>query len=90
MAEIWEYTDAQWGEAQADRYVADLSNTLERLTKGIAVSRRADQFAPDLRRIDVGRHAVFFQETDAAITVIRVLHQRMMRDGWCELTTLIT
>jgi len=32
---------------------------------------------PGLRRALVGSHVVFFREDEAAVTVVRVLHQRM-------------
>ena len=37
---------------------------------------------PACRKVSVGRHVVFFRDTEDAIAVIRVLHQRMDAGRW--------
>lgn len=74
---IWIYTFQTWGEAQADRYLNDLDTRMTGLTTGRTTSRAAEEVGPGLRRALVGRPVVFFREDAAAVTVVRVLHQRM-------------
>ncbi|WP_220124964.1 type II toxin-antitoxin system RelE/ParE family toxin [Roseovarius sp. TE539] len=45
--------------------------------RGAARRCAAAEVAPGLRRALAGAHVVFFREDAAAVTVIRVLHQRM-------------
>ncbi|KPQ17934.1 MAG: Plasmid stabilization system protein [Rhodobacteraceae bacterium HLUCCO18] len=74
---IWTYTFQTWGEVQANKYLDDLDTRMIGLTTGRTASPAADEVAPGLRRALVGRHVVFFREDAAAVTVVRVLHQRM-------------
>ncbi|PWK60087.1 type II toxin-antitoxin system RelE/ParE family toxin [Roseicyclus mahoneyensis] len=74
---IWAYTLEQWGLQQALKYDADLTRRIEGLATGATASRRAEEVGPGLRRALVGSHVVFFREDAAAVTVVRVLHQRM-------------
>ena len=77
LESIWDYTLREWGLDQALKYDADLIGRIERLARGQSPSRSADDIAPGLRRVLAGEHVVFFREDDAAVTVVRVLHQRM-------------
>ncbi|WP_241299934.1 type II toxin-antitoxin system RelE/ParE family toxin [Burkholderia stabilis] len=76
LEDIWRYTAEHWSFAQADHYHRDLIGTMEALARGKKAGRtcivRDGYF-----RYAVGSHVVFYRETDDAIDVIRVLHQRM-------------
>lgn len=74
---IWEYTVETWGIEQANRYAREVWDRIQDLTAGSVVSRAVDEVKPGLRRVAVGRHVVFFRETERAVGVVRVLHGRM-------------
>ena len=74
---IWIYTFQTWGEAQADKYLDNLDTRMNGLTTGATASRAAEEVGPGLRRALVGAPRVAFREDAAAVTVVRVLHQRM-------------
>ena len=42
------------------------------------LGRRCDDVRPDLRRMECGRHVVFYREDSGGILVSRILHQRML------------
>ncbi|MDX8346456.1 type II toxin-antitoxin system RelE/ParE family toxin [Cognatiyoonia sp. IB215446] len=77
IATIWDYTEDHWGYAQAVTYDAMLEERILGIATGEVASRSAYEVRPGLRRVLTGRHVVFFREDDTAVTVIRILHQRM-------------
>ena len=81
VLDIWDYSFENWGQEQADRYLAALDAMFARIANGSAPSRPADELRPDLRKVPVGRHVVFFREGAEAVEVVRVLHERM-DVGW--------
>ena len=66
-------TRLAWGEGQAKRYVAALRNEIKSL---VQFPLRFPEFEPrpGLRRMNAGRHAVFYLVSDDRIEVVRVLH----------------
>ncbi|MEM7723087.1 MAG: type II toxin-antitoxin system RelE/ParE family toxin [Pseudomonadota bacterium] len=77
IAAIWDYTEDRWGYAQAVTYDAMIEARIKGIAEGLVVSRSGEDIAPGLRRALAGQHVVFFREDEAAVTVVRVLHQRM-------------
>jgi toxin ParE1/3/4 len=43
-----------------------------------ALGRVSDDVRPGLRRMEHGRHVVFYRESAGGILVSRILHQRML------------
>jgi toxin ParE1/3/4 len=43
-----------------------------------ALGRSCDYVRPDLRRMECGRHVVFYREDAGGILVSRILHQGML------------
>jgi len=74
---VWLYTHETYGTQQANQYVGAIRQRIDGLLTGRTASRPAFEVRPGLRRTLVGRHVVFFREDDNAVTVLRVLHQRM-------------
>jgi toxin ParE1/3/4 len=72
------YTFRTWGEAQTDRYIGQLENCCQRLADNPASGRRCDDVRPGLRRMEHGRHVVFYREEPGGILITRILHQRML------------
>ncbi|MBY4894112.1 type II toxin-antitoxin system RelE/ParE family toxin [Rhodobacteraceae bacterium N5(2021)] len=81
IADIWDYTEERWGYDQAVKYDAKIEDRIVGVASGRVASRSADEIAPELRRALAGSHVVFFREDEVAVTVVRVLHQRM-DVGW--------
>lgn len=79
IIEIWNYTEANWDEQQADKYVRELIDAMQRL----GGKRGSWKPAPDpgLKGVFFVKHAhqfIFFKElTSGAIGVITVLHENM-------------
>lgn len=74
---IADYTLGRWGEAQADRYLAELEDACERLGGAPELGRACDWLSPGLRRMEEGSHVIFFVVRGKGILVVRILHKRM-------------
>jgi toxin ParE1/3/4 len=81
LLSIGEYTLRPWGEAQAARYIDELEDCCLTLANNPGLDRRGDDVRPGLRRLEHGRHVVFYRQEPGGILVSRILHQRMLPDG---------
>jgi toxin ParE1/3/4 len=79
LLEIWDNTVARWSEAQAERYLGGLDQTLRLLCDYPDIARLHDEFTPPVRLLPYRSHLVIFVATDSALDVIRVVH---MRTNW--------
>ncbi len=73
MRRVARETRARWGEAQAAKYSAQLRDDIKSLRD---FPLRFPEFAsrPSLRRMNSGRHAVFYLVLENRIEIVRVLH----------------
>jgi toxin ParE1/3/4 len=78
LLNIGAYTRDTWGEDQAVRYIDDLAACCQMLADSPALGRKCDDVRPGLRRMESGRHVVFYREETNGILVSRILHQRML------------
>jgi toxin ParE1/3/4 len=83
LLSIGDYTLRTWGEAQADRYLAELETCCQMLADNPADNpmsgRSCDDVRPGLRRMEHGKHVVFYRlQKGGGILVVRILHQRML------------
>lgn len=76
LEEIWDYTVEAWSQLQADAYLGQIFETLERLATGAEVGRPVI-VRDGYLKVPVGRHLVFYREGKDGVDVIRILHQRM-------------
>ena len=78
LSEIWDYSAAQWGTTQADRYVRLIAAACDALASGRATGRSAEAIRPGYLRQTVGSHVLFYRARKRGrIEIVRILHQRM-------------
>ena len=77
LLSIGAYTLRTWGENQAVRYIGDLEACCQMLADNPASGRICDDVCRGLRRMEIGRHVVFYREDTRGILVSRILHRRM-------------
>lgn len=77
LSSIWDFTQDRWGVRQAEVYITEIREAVERVAENPERGRRCDEIRSDYRRYVAGSHLIFFVEHDDAIDVIRILHQRM-------------
>ncbi len=62
LLSIGDYTLRTWGKAQADRYIGELEVCCQMLADNPALGRLCDDVRPGLRRLEHGRHVVFYRQ----------------------------
>ena len=78
LLSIGDYTIRTWGKAQAARYLGELEVCCQTLSDNPALGRLCDEVRPGLRRLEHGKHVVFYRQERGGILVSRILHQRML------------
>ena len=78
---IGAYTLRTWGEEQAVRYIDGLEACCQMLADNPALGRGCDDIRPGLRRMEHGRHVVFYRPAAGGILVSRILHQRVLPES---------
>jgi toxin ParE1/3/4 len=78
LLDIGIYTLAEWGEAQANRYLVELATCCRTLAVNPGLGRPCDHVRPGLRRLEHGKHVVFYRQESGGILISRILHQRML------------
>jgi toxin ParE1/3/4 len=84
MLGIAEYSLRQWGERQAARYLAGLAACCGQVADHPLMGRACSQILPGLRRIEQGRHVVFFLVAEGDVLIVRVLHNSMQPERWIQ------
>ena len=77
IANIKAYSRKRWGARQADKYDAEIKSKLRYLRDAPAIGADCGDLKTGLRSFPVGRHVVFYQDTEAELIVARVLHKQM-------------
>jgi len=78
LLSIFAYTLRTSGEDQAVRYVDDLEVCCQMLADNPMLGRTCDYVRPGLRRMERGRHVVFYRKDTGGILVSRILHQHIV------------
>jgi toxin ParE1/3/4 len=73
LEDIWQYTAQTWSPAQADRYVAALSVTLDTLSLLPEIARERTEFSPPVRIHPSGRHVIIYRVDADHLDIIRIL-----------------
>jgi toxin ParE1/3/4 len=79
LIEVWEYTESEWGEAQADKYIQKLVAAI----RGLPDCRYRWRKLPDEKLAGIyfirhAHHYIFFRQLSSQkLGVIQVLHENM-------------
>lgn len=75
---IAKYTLRTWGKAQTARYLRDLEVFCQTLADNPSLGRPCDIVRSGLRRMEHGKHVVFYRQDRTSILISRILHQSML------------
>lgn len=78
LADIVDYTADVWGGKQAEVYLDGLVDCFVRIARTPEIGRSCGSVHPGFRRVEQGKHVVFYRPDDRGVFVSRVLHQRML------------
>ena len=73
---IQRYTRRVWGEQGRDDYAEKLVAAMERLTRFPLLGQSLSQLSPDVRRLVVEDHVIYYSVEPETISILRMLHQR--------------
>jgi toxin ParE1/3/4 len=74
---IWEYTFANWGAAQARRYLGELREVFDEIARGLRTGRQLEGKHAGILRYRMRSHLIIYRKTERLTEVVRVLHQSM-------------
>jgi len=77
LAEIFDYTWDNFGETQAQKYLADLKECLDILAENPLIAPERNEFKPPVRIFPSGGHLIIFKVEKSCILVIRFIHKNM-------------
>ena len=77
LREIWVYSFENWGEEQADRYLDQLDDGLQKCGVDPDAGKSRDEVRPGYRSMLVRKHVVYYTFTDGEVLIQRVLHGSM-------------
>lgn len=72
LEDIATYTLDMWGSAQADRYLRELHASCHRLAKNPLLGRKHSVAGAILRRLEQGKHVIFYQEQVTGVLFVYV------------------
>ncbi|MCH2487460.1 MAG: type II toxin-antitoxin system RelE/ParE family toxin [Erythrobacter sp.] len=73
---IADYTIAEWGQAQARHYVANLRRQIEFATEFPGIGSSVTGLPEDYRKIRSGSHRVIYRVANTRLIVVRIIHER--------------
>jgi toxin ParE1/3/4 len=76
LLQIGQYTKAEWGEAQAKRYLEDLRRQIDFAAQFPGIGSEAIGLPREYRKIRSGAHRAIYRCTDTELVVVRVIHER--------------
>jgi len=74
---IGRYTQATWGRAQRNTYLARLDASFHVLAQEPHRGRACDDIRPGYYKYHVGRHLIFYRASPDGVEIICILHDRM-------------
>ena len=79
---IADYTVDAWGAAQAIRYIDGLLECCERVARSPLLGRSCRKIGPGYRRIEQGKHVLFYRLSGEEVLISRILHQDMLPSSY--------
>ncbi len=77
LFDIWEYTFATWGGAQAEKYLQILDSRFINLAEEPQRGKLREDILSDYYSFHEGRHVIFYTMHGNGIAIARILHERM-------------
>lgn len=78
LADIADYTTDVWGGKQAELYLDSFVQCFVRIAQMPALGRACDSVHPGFRRIEEGKHVIFYQPDGRGVFISRILHRSML------------
>jgi len=77
LSSIWDFTQEQWDIRQAETYVTEIRNAIERIAERPERGRMREEIREGYWCYAIGSRLIFYVARSEGIDVIRILHQLM-------------
>ncbi len=77
LRSIGRYTLKNWGHEQRNKYLAKLDASFHTIAREPNIGPACDNIRNGYRKYHVGRHLIFYRQTEVHIEIVRILHDRM-------------
>jgi toxin ParE1/3/4 len=78
VVEIARYTFQVWGLEQTEKYLSQLEDCCRMIAQNPNLGRHWNGVPRGLRRIEHGKHVIFYRPLDSSIVIARILHHSML------------
>lgn len=75
LIDIWIYSCERWGDSQADSYLDQIEEVLRKVSQFPELGEDCSHLKTGYRKIEAGRHDVFYIIDEEVIFIVRILHQ---------------
>ncbi len=75
LLDIWLYTAKEWNLTQADVYLNQIGNSLQKLIKHPQLGLDRNDLRKGYRSLLVNHHIVFYRLLEDEVVIMRVLHE---------------
>ncbi|MFU7528300.1 type II toxin-antitoxin system RelE/ParE family toxin [Qipengyuania sp. ASV99] len=76
LANVWSYTAKAWGTEQADIYIGEINDCMNKLLDFPEMGGRVDGLPSEYRKFPARSHRVIYRVSEADLIVVRVVHKR--------------
>ncbi len=76
LADIWLHTADNWGIDQADTYVRQIAQAIERTLEFPEAGSPVAGHGEEYRKVRSGSHRAIYRLTEADVIVVRIIHER--------------
>lgn len=77
LRSIGRYTEKKWGRDQRNKYLTKLDDSFNTIAREPHIGLACDYIRDGYRKYHVGRHLIFYRQTEIFVEIIRILHDRM-------------
>ncbi len=77
IIDIWLYSFANWGRAQADKYHDQLDSAFSLIAENPSIGVVCDMVREGYRKYHVNRHLVMYRFSKTTLQIVRVLGEEM-------------
>lgn len=74
---IYEYTFANWGTRQAEKYQDELFEWMSRIIDNPKIGSIYYFSKGNYRKTQINKHLIFYRIEDNELLIVRILHERM-------------
>jgi toxin ParE1/3/4 len=77
LRSIARFTQRNWGIDQRNTYLKRLDDGFHTIAREPDIGTACEHIRKGYRKYHIGRHLIFYYQTDTRVRIVRILHERM-------------